>query len=1188
MTEQITQKLGFDASQAISTINTLNTSFASLNANLNTLAQSANAFNRTNLSKSLNGISKTNVAATLNNASNAANKFGTNARTASKNAADGMNNVKNSVNGAVISWQTLSRIILAQTVVRGINAIKSSTTAAITEVRDLQKRISEIQTIADGGLGSNADIFSSLQVTSETFGLDILDVAEAKYQELSNQVEGSAESQQFFNNAAKFSIATNSSLTDSVNLLSSALNAYELSATQSAEISGILFTTIKEGRVRASELASSLGRVLPLAKSLGIGLDEVAASLVKITQGGTRADTGLTQILGVINKLAKPTPALAEAFEQLGVASAQEGIQRSGGLLQFLVRLKEEAGDNQALVGFFNNVRAIQGLLSLVGSESSKTADIFDTLGVSRSELTKVFEEAATVGADNDARRQDQAYQELQGTFRNLATKLIPLLTSGLEYLNSIINSVAQNPLITGVILTTGAVALGIYAVGVVGLTSAVTALGLAALKVGVLLAGPVGLGFAAVATGIVLTTRAYKKNTEAAYEYINTEIDKVAKDHSIALRDFNSELRNTSDEFKRGNRAITNYLNEFLEIEKEAKSATVALEGLQEAQIGGSLDGVLSARKAISKEIQDTVKNADKEIEKSAERRTKFIDQKESFLLDRQLGNLNELQQAYKLSQISREKAAEALTKIEDSNNLDDFERAADLLSKRVDIANKGLEAANSSGNRAAIYRAEQDIVTALNDQIALEERRSEVIEERRSKAEAEAARDLAEVKLLTKNIKEIEKLLAITNNGSILNPKQLENNRERVAELIQELRGQSLSGETLDLSKFLGITEIADKFEARLQQSANFIEKKRQEIPSKLEEIFSDVNAQVDDRVIEIAIDLGLTEGGVNEIDVLNKSISKAAEELKGLEDSQTEVNKATQTLAAEGKVLDGVFKDIKFTGKDPEGQKKIFDDFLSKVKSGELDVTKFNSALVKLNNSSLGFLGVGSAVDLVPGADSVAIDKLADSYVKILAARKNLDQVNRDNSADLLRVEALKSFQKSARATLLTLSQTPTEIGKIGSSTNNAKLQSQQLELAWKSVSGTINDAKEAVEAYSKAVQNAPSPPSGGGTPRMFGGMTYRASGGVVRGTDSIPAMLSPNEFVINAKSSRQFASQLNSINSGSNPVFRQEGGPTVSNTVNVGDINVNGGPTSDDTARKVVSQIKREFRRGTSQF
>ncbi len=94
-----------------------------------------------------------------------------------------------------------------------------------------------------------------------------------------------------------------------------------------------------------------------------------------------------------------------------------------------------------------------------------------------------------------------------------------------------------------------------------------------------------------------------------------------------------------------------------------------------------------------------------------------------------------------------------------------------------------------------------------------------------------------------------------------------------------------------------------------------------------------------------------------------------------------------------------------------------------------------------------------------------------------------------------------------------------------------------------------------------------------------------MLYRAAGGSARGQDKIPAMLSAGEFVMNSGSSRKFASQLVAMNAGANPTYRSEGG-SISNTVNVGDINVNGTANADDTARQVVSQLRREFRRGTA--
>jgi hypothetical protein len=91
-------------------------------------------------------------------------------------------------------------------------------------------------------------------------------------------------------------------------------------------------------------------------------------------------------------------------------------------------------------------------------------------------------------------------------------------------------------------------------------------------------------------------------------------------------------------------------------------------------------------------------------------------------------------------------------------------------------------------------------------------------------------------------------------------------------------------------------------------------------------------------------------------------------------------------------------------------------------------------------------------------------------------------------------------------------------------------------------------------------------------------------YFAAGGTARGTDTIPAMLSAGEKVTDAKNSRRFFSQLQSIGAGQQPVYRNAGGDTYN--TNVGDINVqdtSGRPYQ--TAREVMRQIKREQRRGS---
>jgi len=95
-------------------------------------------------------------------------------------------------------------------------------------------------------------------------------------------------------------------------------------------------------------------------------------------------------------------------------------------------------------------------------------------------------------------------------------------------------------------------------------------------------------------------------------------------------------------------------------------------------------------------------------------------------------------------------------------------------------------------------------------------------------------------------------------------------------------------------------------------------------------------------------------------------------------------------------------------------------------------------------------------------------------------------------------------------------------------------------------------------------------------------------YHQHGGLAlykpRGRDRIPVMASAGETIINAKSSRQFFSQLQAINAGQQPQYRDQGG--VVN--NVGDINVSvaQGETSRQTAREIAQALRRELRRGTS--
>jgi hypothetical protein len=129
--------------------------------------------------------------------------------------------------------------------------------------------------------------------------------------------------------------------------------------------------------------------------------------------------------------------------------------------------------------------------------------------------------------------------------------------------------------------------------------------------------------------------------------------------------------------------------------------------------------------------------------------------------------------------------------------------------------------------------------------------------------------------------------------------------------------------------------------------------------------------------------------------------------------------------------------------------------------------------------------------------------------------------------------------------------------------------------------------IEAAIAEMDALAMAAASVPTPGGGGGDEEMtaaHGGMAYLARGGRPRGTDVIPAMLSPGEMVMSAATTRRFASQLIAMNAGMRPVFHNQGG----HVTNVGDINVRvqGGGTGRQTARSIATELRRELRRGTS--
>ena len=98
--------------------------------------------------------------------------------------------------------------------------------------------------------------------------------------------------------------------------VTSAVTAYgseNLSAARSTEV---LLLAIREGKLEAASLGGVIGRVLPIAKQLGVSFEEVAAFVAAVSRQGLNAEEAITSLRGALNALIGPTDQQIEAAVQ--------------------------------------------------------------------------------------------------------------------------------------------------------------------------------------------------------------------------------------------------------------------------------------------------------------------------------------------------------------------------------------------------------------------------------------------------------------------------------------------------------------------------------------------------------------------------------------------------------------------------------------------------------------------------------------------------------------------------------------------------------------------------------------------------------------------------------------------------------------------------------------------------------
>jgi len=365
--------------------------------------------------------------------------------------------------------------------------------ASIKMAADFDKSMTKIQSLV-GLTGQEVDgMRGQVRQMASQFAVSSSEAAEALFFITSAGLRGS-EAMDTLEASLRASAVGLGETATIADLATSAMNAYGSDTLSASQATDVLTSAVREGKLEASELAGAMGAVLPVASNMGVQFHEVGAAFAAMSRTGTNAAHASTQLTAILSGLLKPTSDAEKALNEMGLSSSglKQQIEDEG-LLSTLNTLKTRFDTNSdAAARVFPNIRALKGVLDLLGSGVETNRGIFDRMNTTLGATQTAFD-ATSQSAEFKLRK---AMSSVRESFSQLGSQLLTGLMPIFQQVSGAIQQVftAFFNLDQG----TQKLILGLGAIAV-ALPTIITLVGSLTTVMGVLLS-PIGLVAAALA----------------------------------------------------------------------------------------------------------------------------------------------------------------------------------------------------------------------------------------------------------------------------------------------------------------------------------------------------------------------------------------------------------------------------------------------------------------------------------------------------------------------------------------------------------------------------------------------------------------------------------------------------------------------------------------------------------------
>ena len=278
-------------------------------------------------------------------------------------------------------------------------------------------------------------------------------------------------------------------MSDVSNALTTALTDYQIPASQANQVTSAMIQTVASGKMHLGDLATSMGKVFPVASALGVNFQDVAGAMATMTNQGLSARFAAMHLQNTFLALSAPSSSASKAMADVGLTSQQikDALDGPKGLSGALELIESHVGSKfpQSSVAYVSAMKDILGgstgystSLMLSGSHTAAFNSAVDSIGSRLHGSGKEVQGFSKVQSDFNF-QMDKAKDGAKALGTSIGMDLLPYAKDGLKAFEGFAGYLEHNKdaaialaAVVGGVLAT---AVGVYAYNsVVKLTTGV------------------------------------------------------------------------------------------------------------------------------------------------------------------------------------------------------------------------------------------------------------------------------------------------------------------------------------------------------------------------------------------------------------------------------------------------------------------------------------------------------------------------------------------------------------------------------------------------------------------------------------------------------------------------------------------------------------------------------------------